>query len=131
MLLSMTGFGEAHRQEQSLAVTAEVRTINNRYFKLSIRCDEGYATLEPRIEALVRQHIKRGTVQVTLRVEHARKPDDYRVNVSVLAGYHSQLEAVRSKLGGEPVNLSSLLSLPGVIDEERRDPDQVETDGRC
>ena len=65
----------------------EVRTINSRYFKLAIRCGEGYGSLEPQIEALVRQHIKRGTVQVSLRIDRARARDDYRLNTEVLAGY--------------------------------------------
>src|SRR5437016_1293013 len=60
LLLSMTGFGEAHRQRDSLAVSVEVRTINSRYFKLSVRCAEGYSALEPHIESVVRQPIKRG-----------------------------------------------------------------------
>ena len=68
MLLSMTGFGEAHRQTDGIAVVVEVRTINNRYFKLTLKCGEGYSLLEPEIEAVVRQQIRRGTVQVSLRV---------------------------------------------------------------
>ena len=66
----MTGFGEASRQNDSLAVGVEVRTINSRYFKLTVRSGEGYAALEPQIDALVRQHIKRGTVQV-IAARHA------------------------------------------------------------
>ena len=31
MLQSMTGFGEAHSQQDGLAVAVEIRTINNRY----------------------------------------------------------------------------------------------------
>ena len=33
----MTGFGEAQHQDQGLAITVELRTINNRYFKFSLR----------------------------------------------------------------------------------------------
>ena len=72
MLLSMTGFGEASRQNDSLAVSVEVRTINSRYFKLTCAAAKATAALEPQIDALVRQHIKRGTVQVSLRVKRLR-----------------------------------------------------------
>ena len=37
MLASMTGFGEARGQAAGLSVAVEVRTINNRHFKLSYR----------------------------------------------------------------------------------------------
>ena len=55
MLLSMTGFGEAHNQEANLAVVVEVRAINNRHFKLTPRLGENYSFLEPQVEELVRQ----------------------------------------------------------------------------
>ena len=67
MLLSMTGFGEARRKLDSMSVAIEVRTINSRYFKISIRCGDGYGSLETLIENVVREQIKRGTVQVDPR----------------------------------------------------------------
>ena len=74
MLLSMTGHGEAHRHADGLSVAVEVRTVNNRYFKLSLRLTDGYTPLEPQIEALVRQHIRRGTVQVDLQIDREPRP---------------------------------------------------------
>ena len=47
----MTGFGEARSQAGGLAIAVEVRTINSRHFKLSLRTSEGYSPLEPEIEA--------------------------------------------------------------------------------
>ena len=78
MLLSMTGFGEAHCQHDGVAVGVEVRAINNRFFKLSVRATEGYGALEPQIEAVVRQSIRRGTVQVNLRVDRVRSPEEFQ-----------------------------------------------------
>ena len=115
---SMTGFGEAHCVEGGLAVSVEVRTINSRYFKLSLRTSEGFGLLEPQIEAVIRKRIRRGTVMVSVRVERAKTPDDYRINAQVLNGYRRQLEALgREWQRPEPVPLASLLGLPGVIDE--------------
>jgi uncharacterized protein (TIGR00255 family) len=138
LLLSMTGFGEAHRQQEGLAVSVEVRAINSRYFKLSVRCTEGYSGLEPRLEAAIRRNVRRGTIQLNLRVERARSPDDYRMNLGVLAGYRRQLaqwleennEASGARRGhaasgdsglvdGDEarVPLWALLALPGVVEE--------------
>ena len=90
MLLSMTGFGEARCQRDGLAVAVEVRTINSRYFKISVRSSEGYSALEPKIESVVRERVRRGTVQVNLRVEHTRAPEDYLIDARVLDGYRRQ-----------------------------------------
>jgi len=119
----MTGFGEAHRKDASLAVAAEIRTINSRYFKLVVRAGEGYSALEPLIENLVRQQIKRGTVQVSLRLERARGADDFKINTAVLEGYLAQLEPVaKSRKLTAPVAIESLLSLPGVVDMDGGGP---------
>jgi len=114
----MTGFGEAHRKNATMAVAAEVRTINSRYFKLVIRCGDGYSALEPLLENLVRQHIKRGTIQVSLRIDRTRASDDFRLDTTVLAGYRQQLlELYRSWNVSQPIVVESLLALPGVINE--------------
>jgi len=129
LLLSMTGFGEAHRKDASLAVAAEVRTINSRYFKLAIRCGDGYNTLEPQIESLVRQHIKRGTVQVSLRTDRARASDDFRFNAAVLSGYRQQLqELYKSWNVKDAVALEPLLTLPGVVNQNIVGPTEVAAD---
>jgi uncharacterized protein (TIGR00255 family) len=139
----MTGYGEAHRQEGALTVAVEVRTINSRYFKLSVRCGEGYSALEQDIEGVVRQHIRRGTVQVSLRVDGPQS-DSFRLNGGVLAGYRKQIDALRAQWltkGGtaapgaktegpemESVPLSSLLMLPGVVVEKPASAAEVATE---
>lgn len=129
MLLSMTGHGEAHRHAENLVVAVEVRTINNRYFKLSVRAADNYASLEPLIEDVVRQQVRRGTVQVTLRVDRRPSPDDYQLNEVVLGSYRRQLEAMHERLHiGEPVRLETLLSLPGVVNEKFAHDDAVESE---
>lgn len=119
MLLSMTGFGEARSHTDSLTVAVEVRCINSRYVKISTRMTEGFAVLEARVESAVRKRVRRGTIQVNVRVDRLHAPDDYRVNAEVLRAYRSQLEAVARLLGSEEtVRLESLLMLPGVVSED-------------
>lgn len=118
MLLSMTGHGESSCQHDGVAVTAEVRTVNNRYFKLSMRSSERYSALEPKIETLVRQFVRRGTVQIHLRIDRTPSPDDFRLNEVVLTSYRRQLERLNERLHVmEPIPLGALLTLPGVVVE--------------
>jgi uncharacterized protein (TIGR00255 family) len=118
MLLSMTGFGEAHCQEDGLTVSVEIRTINSRYFKLSVRSSEGYSSLEPQIEEVIRKTVHRGTIQVSLRIDRKRPAEDFRINHEVLERYHRQLEEVQNKWAVKnELSLSALLPLPGVVEE--------------
>ncbi|MGB6042294.1 MAG: YicC/YloC family endoribonuclease, partial [Pirellulales bacterium] len=116
----MTGFGEDVRQNENTAVTVEVRAVNNRYLKITLRCSDGCPTLEPQIESLVRRHLKRGTVQVNVRVRQVSTPDHYRVNEDVLDGYRQQLENIQRRWDcSDPIPAVALLQLPGVVDDQQ------------
>nr|WP_261360681.1 YicC/YloC family endoribonuclease [Aeoliella straminimaris] len=120
----MTGFGEAHNRFDTLSVAVELRTINSRHYKLSLRTSEGYGALEPQIDALVRKRVRRGTVQLNMHVQRATAPDDYRINAEVLKSYIEQAQQVADKAGIEgSISISQMLTLPGVIDD-RRAPEQ-------
>jgi uncharacterized protein (TIGR00255 family) len=114
----MTGHGEAQRHEAGVRVAVEVRTVNNRYLKVSLRTSEGYGSLEPQIETVIRDQLRRGTVTVNVRVDRESSPDDFRLNEVVLASYHRQIQdlAARSSLACD-VRIDSLLALPGVVAE--------------
>jgi uncharacterized protein (TIGR00255 family) len=115
----MTGFGEARLQDERWSVSVEVRTVNNRHLKLSAKISEPYGALEPELERLVRETIRRGSVQLTLRVERPRRAEDYRLNLVALASYRDQLKELQGH--GVPIDYSGLLGLPGVV-EERKPP---------
>ncbi len=127
LLLSMTGHGESHIQQDEVSVGLEVRTLNSRYFKLTVRAGEGYTILEPRIEPIVRRYVRRGTVQVTVKVVERASAEDYRLNVDILASYRQQLEELFDQLHvPDAVHLDSLLMLPGVVDPGEVDSRRTE-----
>jgi len=118
LLLSMTGFGEARIEKDDLAVLVEARTVNSRFFKLVVRINEGYGSLEPKIEALVRPQVRRGTVQVNVFVDRVKRAEDFRINTEVLSQYRRQLEALwREWEPSGDVPAEALLALPGVVEE--------------
>src|SRR5262245_33718314 len=122
----MTGFGEARCQDERWSVGVEVRTVNNRHLKLSARISEPYGALEPELERLVRETVRRGSVQLTLRVERPRRAEDYRLNLVALASYRDQLQELLP--AGMPVDYSGLLALPGVVEERRPEADDPHDD---
>lgn len=116
----MTGHGEAQCHHEHAMVGVEVRAVNNRFLKISTRISEGFSALEPLIEGVVKQRVRRGTVQVSIRIEREPGPDDFRLNETVLAGYREQLQRMAQQWGfSELVRLDQLLTLPGVVDEKR------------
>jgi uncharacterized protein (TIGR00255 family) len=117
VLLSMTGFGEARDQDERRTISVEVRTVNNRHLKLNARISDPYGALEPEIERLVRESIRRGSVQLNLRVERPKRAEDYRLNLVAIRSYAEQL----ARLEGldVPVDMTAILALPGVVEERR------------
>ena len=53
MLLSMTGFGNASHRTEQVSVAAEIKSVNNRYLKLSMRLPDPVARFESEIEKLI------------------------------------------------------------------------------
>ena len=72
------------------------------------------------VESVVRQSIKRGTVQVTLRMDRDPSADDYRINDAVFISYRRQLESLYDRMHvSESIRLDAILALPGVVEEQR------------
>jgi uncharacterized protein (TIGR00255 family) len=116
----MTGYGEARYEGDALRVSMELRAVNNRYLKVSVRAGEPYNLLEPEFEKVVRRAVRRGTIQIHLRVERQFAPGDFRINATALASYVTQLRNLSQELGlhdrGESL-LHNVLALPGVAPE--------------
>jgi len=107
-------------------VRVEIRTVNNRHFKLSLRLSEGFGSLEPRIDKVVRERIRRGTVQMMMRID-VQASGALAINQDQLTAYYQQIEKVHQRLALEtPVQLEGLLALPGVVNEGSDRGDEVE-----
>jgi len=124
----MTGHGDGASQRGGVSAAAEIRTVNNRYFKFSFRSGEGSASLDSRVEAIVRKRIRRGSINASLRIARESSTKDFRLNGEVLGGYWDQLCELISDMGDiSPPDIGSLMLLPGVVsepDDERLDLDQ-------
>jgi uncharacterized protein (TIGR00255 family) len=121
VLLSMTGYGEARYQSEQLSLSIELRAVNNRYLKLTVRAPEPFNFLEPEFEKVLRRSVRRGTILLTLRCKRDANPLDYEINATALRSYLNQLRGLQSQLGlsefsGEAI-LAQALVLPGVVPE--------------
>ena len=116
----MTGFGEARHQADGLTLAVEVRTVNNRYLKVSVRGSDPYPMLEPDLEKVVRKVIRRGTVTIHVRCDRLGRPGDFVLNAVALKSYLEQIRSACDQVGWQvPVSslLGQVLALPGVAPE--------------
>jgi uncharacterized protein (TIGR00255 family) len=127
VLLSMTGFGESRIQDDRWSVGVEVRTVNNRHLKLNAKISDPYGVLEADFERLVRETIRRGTVQLAIRIERPKRAEDYRLNQVAIRSYRAQLAEIFQG-GIAAVDVASLMSLPGVVEERKAATDDPHED---
>ncbi|MGH9562597.1 MAG: YicC/YloC family endoribonuclease [Terracidiphilus sp.] len=114
-LKSMTGYAQSQATGSGWTIRVSVRSVNHRFLDLHLRLPEGFEPLEPRMRQMVRERLRRGHVDVTLRYE-VSGPAAVGVNQEIAASYLQAANALREQFGirTEP-DLASILRLPGVI----------------
>ena len=125
MIHSMTGYGDAQHEEAGVSYAIEVRSLNNRYFKPSIKLPESFQYLESQVDKLLRSRLDRGSVHLSLRVRSTGADAAQEINTRAVESYLRQLASVNSGSLQTTVDLGTILALPGVcqppeVDETQR-----------
>lgn len=126
MIRSMTGFGAASAEEDGARYAVEIRSVNNRFFKASLRLPESLLSLEGELESQVGRRLVRGSTTVAVRVVDTSARAAGRINREALGAYLAQLEGLEglgtataagpgSQGGLNGASLAALLALPGVV----------------
>jgi uncharacterized protein (TIGR00255 family) len=117
MIQSMTGFGEATVVRDGVGFSIEIRSLNNRYFKASIKLPDRFQFMEAEVEKLLRRHLSRGSVSLMLRVRGKNAAAAFAINRDALESYLDQIRETKLPAGiSGTVDLASLLTLPGVCE---------------
>jgi uncharacterized protein (TIGR00255 family) len=120
VLLSMTGFGESRTEIEGLSVGIEVRALNNRHLKLTVRGSDPYPMFEAELEKVVRRHVRRGTITVHVRVQRISRSADLTLNNEALTSYLQQIRLACEEAGIPEFMgplLTGVLALPGIAPE--------------
>ena len=122
----MTGYGESVVQNELAYCRVEIRTVNNRHFKLSLRCPDGFLQQESEFERLLRDTISRGSVYLSLKIDQATDAAAPRLNAELLKSYWHQLNDVCQELSVPSPDPARLLNLPGVLRDDMFDSELIE-----
>ena len=129
-LASMTGFARAEGEADGLAWSWELKSVNGKSLDLRFRLPAGYESLELPLRALVGEHLKRGSVSVSLTIARTAAGAALQVNRAVL----DQMLALARELGREieaaPPRIDGLLALRGVLESAEEMPDPARRERR-
>ena len=116
MIYSMTGQGRAKLAVDGMEIEAEVRSVNNRFLKVTFKLTDPLSPFELAMENLVREHLKRGSVHVFVRYSGTGQSQSASINTDLLEHYLRQtIQAVKKTGYLLTLELGSVLNLPGVL----------------
>ena len=121
----MTGYGEVQHTDGGVGYVLELRSLNSRYFKASIKLPEHLSLFESEVEQLLRARLNRGSISYHLRVRDTSAEAAQETNVAALKNYLRQLKEAAADSGAR-IDMAALLALPGVcqppeLDEKQRE----------
>ncbi len=133
MIYSMTGFGRARETVDGLDITAEIKSVNNRYFDCSAKISRGYTYAEEPIKPFLQSlGITRGKVDVTLTVEaDASRSPSVSLDEGYLTGYLTALERLHTEFGlADDRSVMSVARNPEIFTVQKPEED-LEHDRAC
>lgn len=116
MIRSMTGYGEASAHIDGTHYFLQVRTLNGKYFKATVRLQDEFEALEAEIESGLRRRIARGTAAIKATCTEETGAAAQEINLHAFDRYVEQLkQSEHVASGAVSLDVGSLLSLPGVL----------------
>ena len=117
MIKSMTGFGQASLNKGELNLMIEVKSLNSKFFDLSLRLPKIFSEKELEIRNMAADKLERGKISVTVDMQQAGKVEvRQQYNEELFVAYYSQLKKLADKTMSGYENLFELaLNSPDVI----------------
>jgi uncharacterized protein (TIGR00255 family) len=122
----MTGFAQAKGQHGEFSFTVNVKSVNHRFLDLHLRLPANSDGLEMRVRKLVKEHMQRGHVEITIKLERTETAG-VSVNREMTQSYVAAFRKLSGELGlsGEP-DLNVIFRLNGVLAGGDEMPEQAE-----
>ena len=118
---SMTGFGRGEASGENFSVSADIKTVNNRFLDVNLRLSNELQALESDIKKMITDRLSRGRVDVNLQYDKTEEVE-YELNRPLISGYLSALKEIRDEysLTGEP-DLNIIARLPNSMQTKKDD----------
>lgn len=126
MIYSMTGYGGAKGELDSIAVSAELKSVNNRFLDVSVRLPKSYLFAEDAIRSAVAARVSRGKVDVFISVDSsAADTVTIKVNQPLAEAYVAAVRGLSEQFGlPDDLGALSLARFPEVLSTNREDADR-------
>jgi uncharacterized protein (TIGR00255 family) len=117
----MTGFARVSgRVSDALGFTLSLKSVNHRFLDLHLRLPSGMDTLEMQLRRLLKQHLVRGHVEITLNLDRGQR-GEAAYDEALIAEYIAAFRKIAAKHGldSQP-DLNAIFRMPGVFNGDGR-----------
>ena len=114
MIRSMTGYSKVEAEEGGYSLSLSIRGTNHRFLDVQVRFPSALESMDPMLRRLIKDHVKRGHVEVAVSFEQQGKAG-LLLDRKLLAAYVAAYGTLREEFGSasEP-DLVALLRIPGL-----------------
>ena len=128
MIRSMTGYGRSETINEQYRLIVEIKSVNHRYFDLSVRMPRVFNRFEANIRTLLKKYIERGKVDLYVTYEDfGKEQGGLKYNRALAGEYLKYLREMSEEFGiQDDIRTSALARFPDVfmmeddtVDEER------------
>ena len=126
MIMSMTGYGCAEGEFGGMKLSAELKSVNNRYLDTSVRLPRSFLFAEESLKSVVSDSVTRGKVDVFITVDSSGA-DTFSivVNKPLLESYIETLRGISDQYGlAFNLDAVEVSRLPDVLTVEKQEADR-------
>ncbi len=116
----MTGYGRGEAMSGGIHVTAELRSVNNRFLEIALRIPRPLSMRENDCKDILRRGLSRGKVNATVTLERKiGETAPVQINPDAARAYYRLLQNLRKSLKlRETVKLEHLLHFSDILEQE-------------
>lgn len=126
MAISMTGFGRGEYKDDNYQFLVECKTINHKYADINIRLPRKLSFLEDKARILVKDYIKRGRVDLYIKLDLLGSEDvNLKFDEELATQYVSILKQIKDKFDlVDDISVMNIAKFPDVIKTEEKEDDE-------
>lgn len=126
MAISMTGFGRGEYKDDNYHFLVECKTINHKYADINIRLPRKLSFLEDKARILIKDYIKRGRVDLYIKLDLLGSEDvNLKFDEELATQYVSILKQIKDKFDiVDDISVMNIAKFPDVIKTEEKEDDE-------
>ncbi|GAA0707873.1 YicC family protein [Paraclostridium ghonii] len=126
MAISMTGFGRGEYKDDNYHFTVECRTINHKYVDINIRLPRKISFLEDKIRNVVKDYIKRGRVDLYIKLDLIGSEDvNLKFDEKLASEYVNILNNIKNTFNlQDDISVMNIAKFPDIIKSEEKEEDE-------